>query len=145
MPQGRFDKTLIRRMIWIHGQSGGILRMMHNNRPFNEVLTQLYAVMGALQKLIYPHFDTGLRSDLLSRLIAFSSAKDLSPEIAVSLAQIRKRLASCTTKEILGLYYEFNLLESASSGKPQPKNRMIQPVLGLSKKGEKTSYRHSER
>lgn len=111
MAATRFDRNLLGRMSRIHGQTRGILKMMHQNRPAVDILLQMLAVKSALSALIYPHLDKELRYELLQRVNTLLKTDDLSPEYISLLTRIRQRLTSCRTEEIPRLCHITSIIE----------------------------------
>jgi CsoR family transcriptional regulator, copper-sensing transcriptional repressor len=82
---------LLGRLVRIEGQVRGISRMVHDDRPCVDVLTQISAVHAALDKVALGLLDRHVRLSLVARQSAGSGTENQADEVMGAVSRLVSR------------------------------------------------------
>jgi DNA-binding FrmR family transcriptional regulator len=93
------------------GQLKSIDKMLAENRPLPEVLVQLFAIEGGLDKFIYQHFDEAIRKEIALRINTLLENKNLPANHTERLENIKKQFPDIKLRQLPKIIYEIQEIE----------------------------------
>lgn len=93
------------------GQVSGVEKMIHTKRSLYEVLVQLLAAKGALEKIILVYFRCLIIQDLQQRIRALLELTNLQKKDAESLKKIDSELNNLCIRMLLKSHYKIEKME----------------------------------
>jgi DNA-binding FrmR family transcriptional regulator len=107
----QLHKNLSKRLHYIGGQLNSIDKMLAENRPLPDMLVQLFAVEGGLQKFIYQHFDEAFRKELALRINTLLENQKLNAQHITRLEEIKKQFPNIKLRQLPKIIFEIEQIE----------------------------------
>lgn len=93
------------------GQVSGVEKMIHTKRSLYEVIVQLLAAKGALEKIIFVYFRCLIIKDLEERIHTLLELNNLPEKDAETLKKISSDLNNLCIRTLLKTHYKIEKIE----------------------------------